>query len=145
MTIIRFEKAKQKKISEGEWQTLLKLTVELLTVLDRSLAAANLDFSAAFQKACAEIADDYPFLNPDEKTFRYADGKITMKKRVNSKIFVASITEALRRILAKLEANPKFSEVHRQCVQTLIALLNKRKPLYDRFAVTPQLTKILGI
>lgn len=138
-------KAKQKRISDEEWQTLLKLTVELLTVVDKSLATANLDFSAAFQKACLEISGDYPFINPRGNSFKYKNGNISMKERVNSKIFVASIMEAIRRILDKLESNPKFTEVHRRTVQTLIALQNKRQDFYDKFAITPQLKKILGI
>lgn len=139
------EKAKLKRITDEEWHTLLRLTVELLTVVDKSLAQANLDFAKAFRKACTEIGDDYPFLKPESEIFGYKKGKIKMTKRVNSKIFISSITEALRRILEKLESNPKFAEVHRSTVQTLIATLNKRKNIYDKFAITPQLKKILGI
>lgn len=138
-------RARERKISKQDWQTLLKLTVELLSVIDKSLAKENLDFTAAFRKACLEISDDYPFLNPDSQIFDYARGKIRVKERVNPKIFVISIFEAVRLILDKLASNAKFNEVHRSTVQTLIALLHKRKDAYDKFSITPQLKRILGI
>ena len=139
------DKAKRTGISNEDWQMILKLTVELLGSVDRTLAGANLDFTAAFQKVRAEIAGDYPFLDPAAKKFEYAGGRIKMTEKINPKIFVASITEALRRILGKLESNPKFTEVHRRTVETIIALMNKRKSGYDRFAITPPLKRILGI
>jgi hypothetical protein len=139
------EKAKQTGISDEDWQTVLRLTVELLGSVDRTLAGANLDFTAAFQKVRAEIAGDYPFLDPNAKKFEYAKGRIKLTEKINPKIFIASMTEVLRRILEKLESNPKFTEVHRRAVQTIIALMNKRKPSYDKFAMTPPLRRILGI
>ena len=139
------EKARQHQISTEDWQMLLKLMVELLLVVDRSLAEESLDFTAAFQKVCAEIADDYPFLNPSEEIFEYSDGKIRMTEKINAKIFVASITEALRKILYRLESNPKFTDVHRSTSQRILALMNKRKPHYDKFTITPQIKRILGV
>ncbi len=142
----KFEtKAKQNDISQEDWTMILNLTVEILSVIDKTLAKSKLDFSAAFRKARTEIADDYPFMNPSADKFDYAKGKIKMKEKVNEKFFIASITEAISRILDKLESNPKFKEVHRQTVQTLIALLHKRKPHYDKFSITPSLKKILGL
>lgn len=141
-----FEKKAQKnQLSSEEWQTLLNLTGELLKTIDDCLIKANLDFSAAFQKAATEVSDDYPFLNPNAEIFLYKRGKIGMSKQTNSKIFVAGINEALRRILDKLGASPKFAEVHRYTVHKIIALIHQRKPLYDKFSITPQLEKNLGL
>lgn len=139
------KKAMKNQLSTEEWQTLLNLTGELLKTIDDCLIKANLDFSAAFQKASAEVSADYPFLNPNAEIFLYKRGKIGMSKQTNAKIFVAGINEALRRILDKLGASPKFAEVHRYTVHKIIALIHQRKPLYDKFSITPQLEKILGI
>lgn len=139
------KKAKKNQLSPEEWQTLLNLTGELLKTIDDCLIKANLDFSAAFQKASAETSADYPFLNPNAEIFLYKRGKIGMGKQTNAKIFVAGINETLRRILDKLGASPKFAEVHRYTVHKIIALIHQRKPLYDKFSVTPQLEKILGL
>jgi hypothetical protein len=139
------DKARQNQISAEQWNEFLALTGELLTAVDESLARENLDFTAAFQKACAEISADYPFLDPNSQIFAYKKGAIEMREHVNVKVFAAAINEALRRILEKLDANPKFDEVRRETSQKLIALVYKNKSLYDRFFITPRLEKTLGI
>jgi hypothetical protein len=138
------EKARQTQTPPQDWQTLLQLTGELLGAVDKTLAAADLDFATAFAKACSEISNDYPFLNPVAGTFAYANGSVTMREQASAKLFAASINEALRRILEKLGANPKFAEVYRRAVQSILALIHQRKPLYDKFFITPQLEKNLG-
>ena len=101
------EKARQTAtLSPAEWQALVGLFAELLATTDQSLAAANLDFAAAFQKACAEVSADYPFLNPSSGAFQYKEGVITIHTPISAKIFAAAVTETLRRILEKLDSNP---------------------------------------
>ncbi len=138
-------KAKQSHLAPEDWQMLLNLTAELLNAIDKSLAEANLEFTLAFEKARAEISGDYPFLNPSAGIFDYRFGKITVREQINAKLFVASINEALRRILEKLGRNPKFANVYLITTHKILALIEKRKPLYDKFAVTPQLARIIGI
>lgn len=133
--------AKQPALSEEDRKMLLNLTGELLGTIDRALAAAKLEFPTAFQKACAEISADYPFL----KTLDYGKGKIYYADtQVNPKFFVAGVLEALRRIFDKLAANPKFAETYRFTVQRVLALTHQRRPFYDRFSITKPLEKILG-
>lgn len=142
----KFEtKARKNQLSDEDWQTLLKLTAELLKNFEGCLAQAQLNFQAAFQKACGEIAADYPFLNPNSGSFKFENGKVEISEQVSAKIFCAGINEALRRILEKLSANPKFSEIHRFTVQKILALIHHRKTYYDKFLITPQLEKILGV
>lgn len=138
----KFEnRAKQAALSDEDRELFLNLTGELLGTVDRSLATAKLEFTSAFQKACAEIAADYPFLT----TLDYSKGKIYYADHTNPKFFVAGILEALRRILDKLAQNPKFAEVHRSTTQKILALIHQRRPFYDRFSMTKPLEKILGI
>jgi hypothetical protein len=138
-------KAHAQQISLSDWQNLLKISVELLGVVDRSLALHKLEFSAAFRKARAEIADDYPFMNPAADIFDYEKGRITMKQQINETIFVNSIVESLKRILEKLGDNPKFGIAHRDTSQLIVALVNKRKTYYDKFGLTVPLKRVLGI
>lgn len=136
------ERAKPPAFSAQDRETLLNLMGELLGTIDRSLGMAKLDFPSAFQKACAEIAADYPFL----KTLDYGKGKIYYAEaNTNPKFFVAGILEALRRILDKLAQNAKFAEVHRYAAQRILGLIHQRRALYDRFSITKQLEKILGV
>jgi hypothetical protein len=138
------EKAKKKQLSAADWQTLLNLTAELLRTIDDSLANADLDFAAAFQKARSEITTDYPFFDPNLNTFSYTSGKVRLAEQISAKLFVAGINGALRRIFDKLAANPKFADTHRYTMQKVSALIQSRKPLYDKFFITPQLEKIIA-
>ena len=138
-------KAKQTTLSADDWELLLNLTSELLANIDKTLATANLDFSAAFLKARTEISDDYPFMNPSANIFAYNNGKISMRESQNAKLFTASILEALRRMLEKLGANPKFTDVHRAAIQKILMLVHHRRTFYDKFSMTKSLEKMLGI
>lgn len=138
------EKAKQAQLPAADWQTLLNLTAELLRTVDNALANADLDFTAAFQKACTEITADYPFFDPKSNTFSYKSGKVRITEQVSPKLFVAGINGALRRIFDKLAANKKFTETHRYTVQKVAALIENRRPLYDKYFITPQLERIIG-
>jgi hypothetical protein len=139
------DKARQTNLSPEDWQTLLNLTGELLDAIDKTLALANLDFTAAFQKARGEISMDYPFLSPNSDDFEYINGKITMREQVSAKLFTASIMEILSRILEKLSANPKFTLLYRHTTQRILALAGQRQSLYDKFSITGQLEKLLGV
>ena len=137
-------RARQNTLTSGDWQMLLDVTGELLGTIDETLAAENLSFKVAFQKASAEIADDYPFLHPGKGIINYAQGKITMREEVNPMVFVGGIMEVLRRIMEKLGANAKFAEIYRQTVQNILALMRDRKSLFDKFSITAPLAKITG-
>ncbi len=134
-------KAKQQNLSDEERGMLLNLTGELLGTIDRCLGMAKLEFPTAFLKACAEISADYPFLT----TLDYQKGKLNVSEQTNPKFFVAGILEALRRILEKLGANPKFGEVYRYTTQKILALIHQRRPFYDKFSITKPLEKMLGV
>ena len=137
-------KAQQTKIPSEQFQTLIRLFSEILRTVDKSLSPAKLNFPAAFSKACDEISNDYPFLKSAENGFRYDRGKITISGNIHPNQFTSSQLEALRRVLEKLGANPKFAEIYRTTVQNLLALIRQRKPLYERFSITPKLEKIIG-
>lgn len=138
-------KAKQTTLSSDDWQMLLNLTSELLSAIDKTLATANLDFSAAFTKARTEISGDYPFIDPKTKIFEYKNGKISMSEQQNAKLFTASVLEALRRLLDKLGANPKFTDTHRAAIQKILMLVHHRRAFYDKFSMTKTLEKMLGV
>ncbi len=137
-------KAKQTKITTEQFQTLIKLFAEILGTIDKTLATANLNFPAAFSKACSEISNDYPFLKPEENIFHYNKGEIKINASINPNQFSSSLLETVRRVMEKLGANPKFSETYRATVQNLLALMRQRKPLYDEFSITSKLEKIVG-
>ncbi len=138
-------KARQSDISADEWATLINLTSEIVGTIDKTLAEANLDFPSAFEKARLEVSGDYPFLNPASDVFTYKNGKILMNEQISATLFVNSINETLRRIFEKLGNNAKLAETYRAATQNVIALIHRRKSLYEKFSITPQLEKIVGI
>jgi hypothetical protein len=138
-------KAKPTQLSNEDWLTLLQLTGELFGTVDKILANENLNFPVALRKAQAELSEDYPFLNVRNGVFVYSNGRISMQEKVNYKLFVASLNEILRRMFDKLASNQRFSECYRQSVQSILALIRQRKHYYEKFSITPQLEKILGV
>ena len=138
-------RARQKQIAPEEWQQLLQLVGELLGAVDHVLKDARLNFAAMLDTARAEISDDYPFLNDSSGAFDYRAGTAEMSEQVNAKLFAASINELLRRILERLADNPDHSETYRDAVQKILALVHHHKPLYDKFFITPQLNRIVGV
>lgn len=138
-------KAQRTKISPERFQILVRLFAEILGTIDKTLAQANLNFAAAFEKVCAEISDDYPFLKFGENIFFYKNGEIKINGQINANQFKSSLLEAVRRVVEKLGANPRFSEVHRSTNQNLLAVLRQRKSLCDEFSITGKLEKILGV
>ena len=136
-------KARRINLSPQHWQTLLDLTGELLGKIDELLDAAKLDFKSAFDKACLEIADDYPFFAA-ENNFIYQNGKISMIEQTAATIFVGGIFEALRRILDKLGSFPKHAATHKKCLENLKELKDRRRRFYDKFSITPQIERIVN-
>ncbi len=134
-------KAKQKSLSPEEAKFLLKLVGELLGTADRALSMAKLNFAGAYQKACMEICADYPFL----MSLDYEKGRISVADMPSAKMFVAGVMEALRKILDKLAAHPKFREVHRFTGQKLTALAGQRSEYYKKYGIDPQLKRMLGV
>lgn len=138
-------KAQRTQMPPERFQILVKLFAEILGTMDETLASANLNFAAAFEKACSEISGDYPFLKTQENVFIYKNGEIKLNASVNPNQFKSSLIEAVRRVLEKLGANPKFSEVYRSINQNLLALVRRRKNYCDEFSITEKLEKILGV
>lgn len=138
-------KAQRTQMPPERFQILVKLFAEILGTIDQTLASSNLNFSAAFDKACAEISGDYPFLKAGENVFFYKNGEIKLTGFVNPNQFKSSLLEAARRVLEKLGANPKFAEIHRSTNQNLLALVRRRKDLCDEFSITNKLEQILGV
>ena len=140
----KFERKAREKMSAEDWQKILRLTVELLTIVDRSLAAANLNFSAEFRKICADISDDYPFLNASSEVFFYSQGKLAMKTQISEKIFVSGVTEALRTVLIKLSKSEKYAEIYKLTAHRLQTIIEKRSPFYQKYGITPQVRRIVS-
>ena len=124
-----------------EWLDLLHLTEELLNTIDRSLAASNLDFQAAFAKASSELTNDYLFL----RMVTFANGRLRVEERTDPNQFVSGIMNVLRRVMHRLGSNPRFTDLHRNTVERLVDLIHRNKERYDVHSVTTSLYKAIGL
>lgn len=128
-------------LSDDDWMSLLKLTVEVLASVDRTLGAAGLQFEAAFAKASSELSEDYSFLRGIE----YSGGRLTVDSRPTSAVFIAGISEVLRKLMSRLGSEPRFSQVHRSATEKMIDLVHRNKEEFDRFQITSPLYRVLGV
>lgn len=136
-------KARQAREKGVEFDMLVKLTSELLGEVDQSLAKADLHFQAAFAKACGEISDDFPFMDPARKEFEYSDGTVRVHVDQDPQALVSGVGEALRRIFARLNSTPRLGKVHRFAAQRVRALGRERRDLYEKYDLLPQIEIVL--
>ena len=142
------EKIIEQSIEEDhlrDWHELLELVGEILQTVEESLAQSQLNFVWVFERVRAEVFEEYPFLHPNSTVFEYKNGRVSMTEQINNNLFVAGITESMRRLLEKFETHPRFAEVHRSVVRNLIELMNKRHAQYDKFLISQQLERVLEI
>lgn len=138
------EKARQARIASVEFETLIKLTSEMLNTVDQALGKADLNFQAAFAKACGEISGDYPFMDPVRRDFKYSEGKVKVDSEQDPEVLVSGVGEALRRIFARLNSTPRFGKVYRYAAQRLRALGREHRELYKKYHLDTQIESVLA-
>jgi hypothetical protein len=126
-----------------DWHELLGLIGELLKSVEESLDNSNLNFVWVFDKVRAEVFEEYPFLHPNSTVFEYKNGEVSMTEQINNNLFVASITESIEKLLEKFQSHPKYDEVRRSVVWSILELMNKNHALYDKYFISQQLEKII--
>ena len=136
-------KKKVSAFSLADWEELIGVTAALLGTTDDILRSAHLGFPDAFNKARVEVSNEFPFLHTGKNIFLYADGKVILKEEIPPNLFVAGISECLRRILNKLVSNPKFFAVYKRVTQQILILVRQQQPQFDKFGYTRQLERII--
>lgn len=141
-----FSLTRQKKSGHTaeEREELLELTGELLAAVEDSMNRSKLNFAWAFDKARTEMLPRYPFLDPQAGVFEYADGRASLSAPLPPTLLAEGITGALRNMLEKIEAYPKFAGVHRTAVKNLRELIAKRRAGFDKFSLTEAIEKMIG-
>ena len=124
---------------------LEEVTGELLKTIDGALDRAGLDFSAVFEKACSDVAVEYPFLDPDKRMFKYSAGLVYVNHETDARLFPRSLGKALARVFRYLGSHPEFGKVYRFTAQRVQVLLRDRKDQFDRLFLTRQIERALGV
>lgn len=127
------------------WIELLGLIAELLKTVDESLSKSSVHFPDAFRNACGFISSEHPFLDPDTDVFSYLDGFISVRQRLAAEELSAGIIVALGRIMDRLREDAYFGNVYHLTMHRIRVLANRRKTQFDKFSITHQLQRVIGI
>lgn len=134
-----------KEDPDENWAELLGLISELLTTVDESLSKTNIHFTDAFKNACGFISNEHPFLDPDSDVFSYMDGFICVRQRLAPNDLTAGVIVALGRIMDRLREDAYFGNVYHLTLHRIRVLANRRKLEFDKFTMTNQLQRVIGI
>ena len=129
---------------ETEWQKLLKASGDLIGAVERAALGAGADFQKIFRAARLEIADDYPFLDPSVSLFHYENGVVELQKAQNMKMFVAGMTECLRRVVNLAATGPRGRTVRERVALALAVLVRRQHSKLEHFGLSQQLERIAG-
>ena len=129
---------------EREWRELLNLSGELIGTIERAALSAGADFAGLFLAARLSLADDYSFLDPSAGRFDYANGVVRLHAQPNTKAYVASLTEAMHRVVDKIATGPRRASIRERVALELAVLARRRQSQLAKFNFTPQLNRIAG-
>ncbi|MGB9180543.1 MAG: hypothetical protein WCB68_15020 [Pyrinomonadaceae bacterium] len=129
---------------ESEWNKLLKASGDLIGAVERAALGAGADFEKIFRAARFELADDYPFLDPSSTLFHYANGVAELQKMQNMKMFVAGMTECLRRVVNLAASGPRGRSARERVALALAVLARRQHSKLEHFGFSQQLERIAG-
>jgi hypothetical protein len=130
---------------EQEWRDLLRVSGEVVAAVERAALSANADFGELFQAARLELSDDYAFLDPLAGRFEYSSGgHIRLHAQPSANAYVSSITEALRRVVAKIATGERGGRLRERVALELAVLARRRQTQLARFKLLQQFDRIAG-
>lgn len=130
--------------AETDWPELVRLSGELIGTIERAALSANADFSNLFRAVRTAMADDYSFLDPATGGFEYDNGAAELRANPSAHAYVSGVSEALRRVVAKISTGPRAQSVRERVALELAVLARRRAPQLEKFRFTPQLNRIAG-
>lgn len=130
---------------EAERRELLEVTGELIAAVERALLVAGSDFAPVFHTARLNMADDYTFLDPLAARFEYADGRVELRTKIGTPMFVGGISELLRRVVEYVARAEHRIGVRKDVAREFSMLARRRATSLARLKYTPHLERIAGM
>jgi hypothetical protein len=130
--------------SYEDWPAILVATGELIGAVERGVNAAGGDFAALFGDVRLELADDYIFLDPIAQTLQYSDGIVSLKTQPAVGVFVAGLSEALRRTVNLVAMGDRERRVRERVALEMLPVARRRTDTLERAGLRPQLDRIAG-
>jgi hypothetical protein len=129
---------------ETEWRELLRIGGEVIAAVERAALSAQADFTGIFRATRLEMADDFPFLDPSTRRFDYGHATLRLHMRPGQKVFVAGLSECLRRVVGKLAQGGQGKRLRERAALELAVLARRRQTQLARFKLAQQFDRIAG-
>jgi hypothetical protein len=130
--------------SYQDWPAILSVTGELIAAIERGINAAGGDFTPLFNAARLELADDYVFLDPFAQTFRYSAGVASLKQDPGVSVFVAGLSEALRRTVNLVAVGDRARRARERIALEMLPVARRHTDVLERSGLRAQLDRIAG-
>jgi hypothetical protein len=140
------EKSTGRELSdeEIEWQELLRTGADLIACVERAARSTGANFDAMFRTARLELADDFPFLDPNSLSFEYANSEVELRASPSPRAFVSGICETLRRVVERLATGNRAASLRERVALELAVLARRRSRQLNAFGIMSQLNRIAG-
>ena len=115
-----------------------------ISAVERGINAAGGDFASLFNAVRLELADDYVFLDPIAQTFRYSDGVASLKQEPDLSVFIAGLSEALRRTINLLAVGDRARRTRERIALEMLPVARRRTDVLERSGWRAQLDRIAG-
>jgi hypothetical protein len=130
--------------SYQDWPAILGVTGELIGAVERGINAVGGDFASLFDAARLELADDYVFLDPIARTFIYSEGVASLKQGPDVSVFVAGLSEALRRTINLVAFGDRARRARERIALEMLPVARRRIDVLERSGLRAQLDRIAG-
>jgi hypothetical protein len=130
--------------SYEDWPAILKLSGELIGAIERGVNAAGGNFASIFDAVRLEMADDYDFLDPIAKPLRYSAGTLTLSPQPAVSVFVAGLSEALRRTVNTVAIGDRARRVRERIALEMLPVVRRHPEALERSRLRAQLDVIAG-
>ena len=130
--------------SYKDWPAILSTAGELVGAVERAVVANGEDFNSLLAATRLELADDYSFLDPIMGAFTYGNGVATLKQEIRLGIFVAALSETLRRIVNRVAVGGRERRVRERVALEILSVARARAEVLDRSGFQSQLDRIAG-
>ncbi len=130
--------------SYKDWPAILSTTGELIGAVERAVTASGENFNLLLTQIRLELADDYSFLDPIVKAFEYENGVATLKQEMPVSIFVAALSETLRRIVNRVAVGDRARRVRERVALEMLPVARMRTDVLDRSGFQSQLDRVAG-
>lgn len=139
------QQAKTEAEEADERREVIELSGELMAAVERAAQVAGGDFASAFHRARIQLADDYPFLDPAQRRFAYAEGRVALQGKASTGLYVSGVCEALRLSVEYIANDRERIGVRRDVARELSTLARRRQTLLNRYKFMPHLERIAGM